>query len=92
MAMHMNDWGLKTKLGYNLVAAYDLFDKDYFDETAKRWRYRRTGVKCYKNESYFLVRICARRYTWDLVYDTAEAANAKVKSLFDGHDSHKRTF
>ena len=91
MAMHMNDWGLKSKLGYNLVAAYDLFDKWYYSDYEKRWRYNRTTVKCYKNETHFLVRLLTRTYTWDLVYNTAEEANAKVKSLFESCDFHKKT-
>lgn len=90
MAMHLNDYGLKQE-GFQLVAVYACFDKWNYSEYEKRWRYRKTTVKCYKSENAFLVRRVGRS-TWDNVYKTAEEANKAVKTIIENHESHKREF
>ena len=90
MAMHLNSYGLKQK-GFELIAAYNCFDKWYFMEDKKKWRYTCTTVECWKSEKTYLVRL-KKGYIWDLAYDTKEAANAKVKSLFENSTFHKKVF
>lgn len=91
MALHLNSYGLQSR-GFKMVAAYNCFRKDYYDDQAKRQRYERMTIECWKSDKEFLVRQIGRKRTWDLVYTDAAKANAKVKQLFGLSDFHKRIY